>query len=224
MGQHSGISGGRTLKLLLLDNYDSFTFNLLDLLQAAARDLGLALEVRVVRNDAQSLDELKLWLPDCVVLSPGPNTPDVAGICLELLQKWLGQLPIFGVCLGHQALAVALGGRLARAPRPTHGKQGTIAHDNAAIYGEMPQDFLAMRYHSLIVDEQTLPADLQVTSRLHCPEDVAEHGLIMGLRHRRWPAETVQFHPESVGTPLAAQLGRGIVNWLMQQRTAGEIH
>lgn len=221
MGQHSGLSGGGTLKLLLIDNYDSFTFNLADLLQVAARDLQLALQLRLVRNDAYSLTDLEQWSPTCVVLSPGPNAPDSAGISLELLRNWLGRRPIFGVCLGHQALAVAMGARLTRAPRPMHGKQGAIAHDQRAIYAEMPQEFLAMRYHSLIVDEATLPADLQVSARLHCPENAEEHGMIMGLRHRQYAAESVQFHPESVGTPMGPQLGQAIVKWLIQQRIDG---
>ncbi len=194
-------------RVVLLDNHDSFTWNLADLLMSAAQTTGIALDLRVVRNTDANLQALQHALPDALVLSPGPNAPADAGQLLPFLRAVLGKLPIWGVCLGHQALAIALGGQVVRAPEPIHGRQALIQHDGMGLFSGLPQPFLAMRYHSLAVDGAALPADVQVSAWL-------DDGLIMGLRSARWACESVQFHPESVGTPEGGQLAQAAVAWL----------
>ena len=179
--------------ILLIDNYDSFTYNLAQLLG----QLGQELLVR--RNDRISLDEVAALRPERIVISPGPCTPSQAGISVELIRRFAERVPILGVCLGHQAIGQAFGGRVVRAPRLMHGKTSEIRHDGKTLFRGLPRPFTATRYHSLMVERRTLPRCLAVSA-------VAEDGLIMGLRHRDFPVEGVQFHPESVLTTPGAKL------------------
>jgi para-aminobenzoate synthetase component 2 len=178
--------------ILLLDNYDSFTYNLAQFLG----QLGEKLEVH--RNDQITLDQIAAKKPDRIVISPGPGTPDDSGICLDVIRRFSGVVPILGVCLGHQAIGQAFGGRVIRAPKLMHGKTSRIHHDNRTIFKGLPQDFVATRYHSLIVEEKSLPQELMISARTD--------GVIMGLRHRKLRVEGVQFHPESVLTEVGMQL------------------
>jgi anthranilate synthase component II len=187
--------------ILLLDNYDSFTFNLYQALSELGAD------VLVRRNDMITVDDVEQLVPtlDGIVISPGPCTPGEAGISVSLVQRLAGAVPILGVCLGHQAVGAAFGGRIVRAPRLMHGKVSMIAHDGAGVFAGLPNPFQATRYHSLIVERSSLPSDLEITAEAD--------GLVMGLRHRSLPVEGVQFHPESILTPtgndlLANFLGR----------------
>jgi anthranilate synthase/aminodeoxychorismate synthase-like glutamine amidotransferase len=173
--------------ILLIDNYDSFTFNLVQFLG----DLGAACEVW--RNDALSVAAVMELRPEAIVLSPGPCTPNEAGICLDLIAAAAGQVPILGVCLGHQAIGQAFGGTVMRAPSPMHGKVSPISHAASDIFEGLPSPFNATRYHSLIVERETLPEAL-------VPTAFTEDGLIMGLRHRSLPVFGVQFHPESIAS------------------------
>lgn len=179
--------------ILLIDNYDSFTFNLYQYLAE------LGAEVVVRRNDEISLDEVRALQPERIVISPGPCTPREAGISVELIQAMAGEVPILGVCLGHQSVGVAFGGEVVRAPYLMHGKTSQIRHDDKGIFAGLPNPFTATRYHSLIVEEETLPEELEVTAR-------SEDGLIMGLRHRKYDVEGVQFHPESILTTAGKDL------------------
>lgn len=174
--------------ILLIDNYDSFTFNLYQILATESEPI----EVR--RNDAVSLDDVHRMKPSFIVLSPGPGRPDEAGICLDLVREFASTIPILGVCLGHQAIAQAFGARIVRAPRLVHGKTSDIHHMDAPLFRGMPNPFSATRYHSLAVAGDSLPECLEITAR-------TQRGTIMGLRHRDFPVEGVQFHPESIMTP-----------------------
>ena len=176
--------------LLMIDNYDSFTYNLVQYFGE------LGEEVRVARNDEITLEEIAALKPDHLVLSPGPCTPNEAGVCLEAIKAYAGRMPILGVCLGHQSIGAALGGRIIRAQRQMHGKASTLSTDGEGVYAGLPREFSVIRYHSLAIEPETFPAELLVTSR-------AEDGEIMGVRHRelagtRTPLEGVQFHPESI--------------------------
>ncbi|MFY9753585.1 MAG: aminodeoxychorismate/anthranilate synthase component II [Candidatus Acidiferrales bacterium] len=173
--------------ILLLDNYDSFTYNLAQYLG----QMGQELEVR--RNDQITLDEVEALRPERIVISPGPCTPKEAGISVSLIQRFAGELPILGVCLGHQAIGAAFGGRVIRAPKLMHGKTSEIEHDGKTIFRGLPQPFVATRYHSLIVERKSLPRTLEISAE-------TADGTIMGLRHRKLRVEGVQFHPESVLT------------------------
>jgi anthranilate synthase/aminodeoxychorismate synthase-like glutamine amidotransferase len=173
--------------ILVLDNYDSFTYNLVQYLGE------LGARMRVARNDALSADDVEALAPEGIVISPGPGNPDGAGISLELIRRFHTRVPILGVCLGHQAIGQAFGGTVARAQRQMHGKTSPITHDGHGVFRGLPPGFEATRYHSLVVLEAGLPADLEITAR-------ADDGEIMGLRHRRYPVEGVQFHPESILT------------------------
>jgi anthranilate synthase component II len=173
--------------ILLIDNYDSFTFNLVHFLG----ELGARCEV--VRNDQLSVDEALARAPEAIVLSPGPCTPNEAGICLDLILAAAGRVPLLGVCLGHQAIGQAFGGEVVRAPAPMHGKVSRVLHDDTDIFAGLPGAFSATRYHSLIVRRETLPAALLETAR-------SEDGIVMGLRHRALPVFGVQFHPESIAS------------------------
>jgi anthranilate synthase/aminodeoxychorismate synthase-like glutamine amidotransferase len=173
--------------ILVLDNYDSFTYNLVQYLG----ELGATMQV--ARNDALTADAVQALEPDGIVISPGPGNPDGAGISLELIRRFHTRMPILGVCLGHQAIGQAFGGTVARARRQMHGKTSPIAHDGRGVFRGLPPGFEATRYHSLVVLESSLPADLEISAR-------ADDGEIMGLRHRRYPVEGVQFHPESILT------------------------
>jgi len=179
--------------LLLLDNYDSFTYNLAQILGQMGQELV------VKRNDRITLDEVAAMRPERIVISPGPCTPREAGISVGLLQRFAGQVPILGVCLGHQAIGEAFGGRVIRAPKLMHGKTSEIRHDRKGVFRGLPQPFAATRYHSLMVERRTLPSCLVVTAE-------SDDGVIMGLRHRKYPVEGVQFHPESVLTEPGAKL------------------
>jgi len=174
-------------KITLLDNYDSFTYNLLHYLGE------LGAEVSVIRNDAVSVHELLAQKPDGIVISPGPGTPDDSGICLALVKEAAGKVPLLGVCLGHQAIGQAFGGRVIRAPAPMHGKTSRIAHQSKAIFKNLPSPFEATRYHSLIVERASLPAALTITAE-------TEDGIIMALSHKEQCVHGVQFHPESIAS------------------------
>ena len=173
--------------ILVLDNYDSFTYNLVQYLGQLGAD------VSVYRNDAVSVEKIEQLKPSHVVISPGPCTPNEAGITLELIRRLAGRVPLLGVCLGHQAIGQAFGGKVVRAARVMHGKTSRIGHDGKGIFEKIPNRFLATRYHSLVVERASLPACLDVTAD-------AEDGAIMGLRHRSLPVEGVQFHPEALLT------------------------
>lgn len=184
---------GKATMLLLLDNYDSFTYNLAQYLG----QMGQALEVR--RNDQITLDEIESLQPERIVISPGPCTPAEAGISVPLIERFAGRIPILGVCLGHQAIGAAFGGRIVRAARVMHGKTSEIHHDGKTVFRDLPQDFPATRYHSLIVERESLPQTLEISAE-------TADGTIMGLRHRKLKVEGVQFHPESVLTEAGFQL------------------
>ena len=179
--------------ILLLDNYDSFTYNL-------AQYLGeLGCQVEVHRNDRISVEQIAQRKPERIVISPGPCTPQEAGICVELVQKLAGKIPILGVCLGHQAIGAAFGGKIIRAPKLFHGKTSQIRHDGSGVFRGLPNPFTATRYHSLIIERKSLPAELRVTAE-------TDDGIIMGMQHRQYPLMGVQFHPESVLTESGKQL------------------
>ncbi len=178
--------------ILLIDNYDSFTFNLYHYLGEAAASLG-AFQCEVWRNDKLTVEQAMAMQPEAIVLSPGPCTPNEAGICLDLITAAAGRIPVFGVCLGHQAIGQAFGGVVARAPVPMHGKVSTISHTGTDILATLPSPFRATRYHSLIVERDSLP-DVLV------PTAWTDDGLIMAMRHRTLPIWGVQFHPESIAS------------------------
>ena len=178
--------------LLMIDNYDSFTFNLVQYFGE------LGEEVRVIRNDAMTLPALRALAPDAIVISPGPGTPDDAGISLEIIERLSGSVPILGVCLGHQAIGQAFGGKVVRAKRIMHGKTSLVHHDGKGVFRGLPDPFEATRYHSLVVEQTTLPACLEVSAWTLDGEGAIEE--IMGLRHRALAVEGVQFHPESILT------------------------
>ncbi|WP_115045341.1 anthranilate synthase component II [Xanthomonas arboricola] len=178
--------------LLMLDNYDSFTYNLVQYLQA------LGAEVTVVRNDAMSVEQIAALRPERIVISPGPCTPNEAGVSLQLIEQ-LGQTtPILGVCLGHQSIGQVYGGDVIRADNIMHGKTSPIRHQGKGVFAGLPDSYEATRYHSLVVDKATLPDALEVTAWTENPDGSIEE--IMGLRHRQFPVEGVQFHPESILT------------------------
>ncbi len=187
----------------MIDNYDSFTYNLVQYIQE------LGGEVEVHRNDAITVEEIETRKPRAVVISPGPKRPDDAGVTLAVVRALSGRLPILGVCLGHQAIGQAFGGRIVRAPSLMHGKTSAIDHDGRTIFEGLPRPFDATRYHSLVVDPASVPADLEVSA-------TAESGrVVMGLRHRAHPTEGVQFHPESV---LTGEGKRLLQNFLRRVR------
>jgi anthranilate synthase/aminodeoxychorismate synthase-like glutamine amidotransferase len=173
--------------LIVIDNYDSFTYNLVQALGI------LGANIKVVRNDEVTVEEIDSWAPDHLLISPGPGAPSSAGISVAAVCHFAGRIPILGVCLGHQSIGVAFGGRIIRAGRLMHGKTSMIKHDERGVYQGLPNPFEAMRYHSLLVDEATLPDCLEVTAR-------SEQDELMGFRHREFPVEGVQFHPESIMT------------------------
>ena len=184
--------------ILVLDNYDSFTYNLVQYLG----ELGATM--RVARNDKITVEEIERLEPEGIVISPGPGNPDGAGISLALIRRFHETTPILGVCLGHQAIGQAFGGTVSRARKQMHGKTSRIHHDGRGVFAALPQDFEATRYHSLVVLEQGFPAVLEISAR-------AEDGEIMGLRHRRFPVEGVQFHPESILTGQGKALLRNFL-------------
>lgn len=173
--------------ILMIDNYDSFTYNLVHYLKSLGRD------VKVIRNDVITLGEVETLQPEMIVISPGPCTPHEAGMSLDIITHFKGRIPILGICLGHQAIAVAFGGTVIKAPQPVHGKLDFIAHDNKGVFCGLENPLQVTRYHSLVVSELGLPEVLTISAR-------STDGLIMGLRHTKYPIEGVQFHPEAVLT------------------------
>ncbi|MFI4969832.1 MAG: anthranilate synthase component II [Lysobacterales bacterium] len=189
--------------LLMIDNYDSFTFNLVQYFGELGED------VRVIRNDAMTLDAVRALQPRAIVISPGPGTPDEAGVSLEIIGELAATLPIFGVCLGHQAIGQAFGGKVVRAREIMHGKTSMIHHDGRSVFRDLPNPFEATRYHSLVVQKSSLPACLEVSAwTLDAQGSIDE---IMGLRHRTLPVEGVQFHPESILTQHGHDLLRNFL-------------
>ncbi len=184
--------------LLMIDNYDSFTYNLVQYLKMLGSD------VRVVRNDALSVSDVSDLNPKAIVISPGPCRPETAGISVPLIRTFSGKVPILGVCLGHQAIAVAFGGVVLHARQLMHGKVSTITSDGKGVYQGLPCPFQAMRYHSLAVRRDDLPTCLEVTSE-------AEDGEVMGIRHKEHLTEGIQFHPESIMTPVGKRLLRNFL-------------
>jgi anthranilate synthase component II len=182
------------MRILLLDNYDSFTYNLLHYIGE------LGAEVSVHRNDAITVDEIIKQKPDGIVISPGPGTPGESGICLDLIRTASGKIPILGVCLGHQAIGEAFGGKVVRAPSPMHGKVSGIYHEGRTVFKDLPIPFNATRYHSLIVERGGLPDCLEVTAI------TADDGLIMGLSHKTHNTHGVQFHPESIASEYGHEI------------------
>jgi para-aminobenzoate synthetase component 2 len=189
--------------IFVLDNYDSFTYNLVQYMG----ELGAEMVIR--RNDELTVEEVEALGPERILLSPGPCTPQEAGISIALIQRFAGRVPILGVCLGHQALGAAFGGRVVRAPQLMHGKTSEVAHDGKTIFAGIASPMTCTRYHSLIVAEEGLPKELEITARV---ASEAGDGMIMGLRHREFPVEGVQFHPESALT----QDGKKLVQNFME--------
>ena len=178
--------------LLMIDNYDSFTFNLVQYLQA------LGAEVKVVRNDALTVEQIEELAPERIVISPGPCTPNEAGVSLEVIRRLGATTPILGVCLGHQSIGQAYGGKVVRAGNIMHGKTSPIRHQGKGVFAGLPDGYEATRYHSLVVEKDSLPDCLEITAWTENPDGSMEE--IMGLRHREHPVEGVQFHPESILT------------------------
>jgi anthranilate synthase/aminodeoxychorismate synthase-like glutamine amidotransferase len=177
-----------SVRLLLIDNYDSFTYNLVQAFMVLGAD------VRVYRNDAITVTEADELLPTHLCISPGPGTPQQAGVSIQMIKNFAGHIPVLGVCLGHQSITEAFGGRVVRAPRLMHGKTSMIEHDGAGVFAGVPNPCEIGRYHSLIAEQSSLPSELEITAR-------TAEGEIMGLRHKILMVEGVQFHPESVLTP-----------------------
>jgi anthranilate synthase/aminodeoxychorismate synthase-like glutamine amidotransferase len=183
--------------VFVLDNYDSFTYNLVQYLG----ELGADVEVR--RNDQVTVEQVEAMRPEKIVISPGPCTPREAGISIDLIRHFAGKTPLLGVCLGHQAMGEAFGGRVIRAPHLMHGKTSAVMHDNKTVFQGLPMPMTATRYHSLIVEEKNLPADLEISAWTTEKDGTRT---IMGLRHQKFPVEGVQFHPESVLTDAGKKL------------------
>ena len=186
--------------ILMIDNYDSFTYNLVQYLGV------LGSEVEVHRNDKITLDEIEIMKPERIVISPGPGTPQSAGITISMIERFhRKEVPILGVCLGHQAIGAAFGGRVLHAARIMHGKTSEISHDGKGVFRDLPDPITATRYHSLAVERESLPSCLEVSAE-------AEDGEIMGLRHREYPVEGIQFHPESILTKEGMNILRNFLN------------
>ena len=184
--------------ILMIDNYDSFTYNLVQ----AFRELGA--DMQVIRNDQIDVEGIRALAPAAIILSPGPGNPDSAGITLAAIKEFAGKVPLFGVCLGHQSIAQAFGGRIVHAKQLMHGKTSRIHHDGRGVFAGLEQDFPAMRYHSLAVERESLPDCFEISAE-------TEDGEIMGLRHKTLPIESVQYHPESIGTPEGMKQMRNFV-------------
>ena len=188
--------------ILIIDNYDSFTYNLVQRIG----ELGLDRDIKVVRNDTCTLEDIASWNPRHIIISPGPGTPDDAGISVELVRRFAGEVPLMGVCLGHQCIGRAFGATIVRAGRLMHGKTSPIHHDGTGIFYGLANPFTATRYHSLEIDRATLPEEFTVTARTDRDE-------LMGIRHKSLPIDGVQFHPESF---LTVEGGRLVLNFLNQ--------
>ncbi len=184
--------------ILIIDNYDSFTYNLVQLIGKYRSNF------TVVRNDKTTVEEIRSWKPEGIVISPGPGRPEDAGICVEAIRGLGPDIPILGVCLGHQAIGYAFGAKITHAPVLMHGKTSKIFHEGGVLFSKLSNPFEATRYHSLIIEGRAIPSDLIVTAS-------TEDRTIMGIRHKRYPVEGIQFHPESILTPEGPQL---IANWL----------
>ena len=195
--------------LLMIDNYDSFTFNLVQYLGELGQD------VRVVRNDELSVEQIRALQPARIVISPGPGTPDQAGVCLTLIEKLGGQIPLFGVCLGLQSIGQVFGGKVVRAQQIMHGKTSPIHHTGKGVFAGLPDPFTATRYHSLVVEKNSIPSCLEVTAWTQNADGGIDE--VMGLRHKALPIEGVQFHPESILTEHGHDLLR---NFLSEARLA----
>jgi len=189
--------------LLMIDNYDSFTYNLVQYLGE------LGVEVRVYRNDEISCDEIEALAPDQIVISPGPCTPTEAGISVEAIERFAGRIPILGVCLGHQSIGQAFGGRIVHARAVMHGKTSPIRHADQGVFRGLPNPFEATRYHSLVIEKETLPECLEITARTQRDDGSVDE--IMGVRHREYPVQGVQFHPESILTRTGHDLLRNFI-------------
>lgn len=194
--------------ILVIDNYDSFTYNLVQYLGELGVELPVAAEIQVYRNDQISLEQVRQLQPDGIVISPGPGCPDEAGISLDLIRELGPELPILGVCLGHQGIGQVFGGQVVRAPELMHGKTSAIHHTGVGVFRGLDSPFTATRYHSLVIDRPSCPDVLEITAWV-------EDGLIMGVRHRQYPhVEGVQFHPESILTASGKQLLRNFLEGL----------
>ena len=185
--------------ILVIDNYDSFTYNLVQFLGELGADIPVARAIEVARNDRITIEEIEGLAPERIVLSPGPCTPDEAGITLDVIRHFAGKVPLLGVCLGHQAMGQAFGGLVVRAPYLMHGKTSQVLHDGRTVFEGVENPFTATRYHSLIVDRASVPSALEVSA-------TTSDGLVMGLRHREFICEGVQFHPESIMTASGKRL------------------
>ncbi|MBU0728434.1 MAG: aminodeoxychorismate/anthranilate synthase component II [Proteobacteria bacterium] len=185
--------------IVLIDNYDSFTYNIVQRLG------GLGAELTVFRNDQVDLATIENLAPERLIISPGPCTPEKAGISIEAISYFSGKIPILGICLGHQAMGEAFGGKTVRAGRLMHGKTSMISHDGKGVFSGLPDPFEAMRYHSLVVEEQGMPDCLEISAR-------SDQGELMGLRHKEFPVEGVQFHPESIMTPDGVRLLKNFID------------
>ena len=186
--------------ILVIDNYDSFTYNLVQYLGELGQTLSIAKDIEVYRNDQITLEEIKAKNPDAIVISPGPGTPDDAGISLDIIRQLGPKLPILGVCLGHQSIGQVFGGKVVSAPELMHGKTSPVSHKNIGVFAGLAEPLTATRYHSLVIDKDTCPDVLEITAWV-------EDGTIMGVRHRDYPhIEGVQFHPESVLTDSGKEL------------------
>ncbi len=193
--------------LLMIDNYDSFTYNLVQYLGE------LGAKVQTFRNDKITIKQIERLKPEWIVISPGPGTPDNAGISVDVVGHFTGRVPILGVCLGHQAIAAAFGGKIVQARRLMHGKTSLIHHDGKNIYSGLPDPFEATRYHSLVVERKSLPECLEITARTDRDE-------LMGLRHKEYPVEGIQFHPESILTPVGKDLLKNFLSLQDQKVTS----
>lgn len=185
--------------ILVIDNYDSFTYNIVQYLGE------LGQECKVFRNDQITVNEIRALSPNYIVISPGPCTPDEAGVCLDVIKDFAGEVPMLGICLGHQSIAQAFGGKIIRSPKMMHGKTSKVDHDGLTIFKNIPSPFTAMRYHSLIVESESVPDEFNITSK-------TDEGEIMSIRHRQFPIEGVQFHPESISTEFGKELLLNFIN------------
>lgn len=207
-GKRNGRKKGGAHMILMIDNYDSFTYNLVQYIGE------LGEEITVKRNDCLSIRDIENLSPDFLMISPGPCTPNEAGISVEAIRHFAGRIPIFGVCLGHQAIAQAFGGNIIRAEKQMHGKTSAIFHDGRTIFDDVPNPFRATRYHSLIVDKDSLPDCFKISAW-------TEEGEIMAIRHRSYSIEGVQFHPESILTEFGKQLLSNFFNTYRKQEANG---
>lgn len=200
--------------IIVIDNYDSFTYNLVQYIGELGAELPIAQDIRVYRNDKISLDEIRQQQPDAIVISPGPGRPEDAGISPDIIRELGSSTPIFGVCLGHQAMGLVFGGQITSAPTLMHGKTSEVHHNNTGVFRGLENPFLATRYHSLVIERQSCPEELEITAWV-------DDGTIMGVRHRNYPhIEGVQFHPESILTQAGKQLLRNFLTSIPSAKIA----